>query len=144
MWQDEASHLTLDQTNLMGRRRRKRGEKEREKKRRETGEKSSNFSLRSTEIGGLVFLEPGTKDHLLDKATHECQKHKISSRIQVKSSGNQGFRVQEVSTGLPRSTSTLQEVGLLLLWLFSTLRVAWLCLAPRRMFGCILNHGKLP
>ena len=35
-----------------------------------------------------------------------------------------------MSTGLPRATSTLQEVGLLLLWLFSTLRVVWLCLAP--------------
>ena len=46
--------------------------------------------------------------------------------------------------GLSRATSMLQEVGLLLLWLFSTLRVVWLCLAPRGMFGCILNYGKLP
>ena len=62
----------------------------------------------------------------------------------MKSSRNQGFRVNEVSTGLPRATSTLQEVGLLLIWLFSTLRVVWLCLAPRGMFSCILNYGKLP
>ena len=46
--------------------------------------------------------------------------------------------------GLSRATSMLQEVGLLLLWLFSTLRVVWLCLAPRGMFGCILNYEKLP
>ena len=38
----------------------------------------------------------------------------------------------------------IQEVGLLLLGSFSTLRVVgWLsCL--RGVFGCILNHGKLP
>ena len=30
MWQDEASHLTLDQTNSVGRKRRMRGEKKRE------------------------------------------------------------------------------------------------------------------
>ena len=45
--------------------------------------------------------------------------------------------------GLPRATSKLQEVGPLLLWLFSILRAGWLCLAPRGMFGCILNYGKL-
>ena len=55
----------------------------------------------------------------------------------------QGFRVLEVSTGLPKATSILQEVGLLLLWLFSILRAVWLCLALRGMFGCILNYGKL-
>ena len=49
-----------------------------------------------------------------------------------------------MSTGLPRATSTLQEVGHLLLWLFSILRVVWLCFPPREMFGCILNYGKLP
>ena len=49
-----------------------------------------------------------------------------------------------MSTGLPRATSTLQEVDLFLLWLFSTLRDVWLCLAPRGMFGCILNYRKLP
>ena len=49
-----------------------------------------------------------------------------------------------MSTGLARATSTFQEVGLLLLWLFSTLKVVWLCLAPRGMFGYILNYGKPP
>ena len=49
-----------------------------------------------------------------------------------------------MSTGLSRATSSLQEVGLLLLWLFSTLRDVWLYLAPMGMFGCILNYGKLP
>ena len=68
MWQDEAPHLTLDQTNPVGRRRRKEGKKKRKRKeRRERGETSSNFSLRSTEIGGSVFVGPRTKDHLLDK-----------------------------------------------------------------------------
>ena len=46
--------------------------------------------------------------------------------------------------GFPRATSAIQEVGLLILWLFSTLRAVWLCLAPRGMFGCILNYRKLP
>ena len=46
--------------------------------------------------------------------------------------------------GLARVTFTLQEVGLLILWLFSILRAVWLCLAPRGMFGCILKYGKLP
>ena len=36
--------------------------------------------------------------------------------------------------GLPRATSMLQEVGILLLWLFSILRVMWLC-------GCVLPQG---
>ena len=44
---------------------------------------------------------------------------------------------------LLRETSTLQEVGLLLLWLISTLRAMSLCLAPREMFGCILNYGNV-
>ena len=42
------------------------GGKEKEGK-RERGERSSNFSLRSTEIDRLVFVGPRTKDHLLDK-----------------------------------------------------------------------------
>ena len=42
--------------------------KEREMKvKSERGERSSNFSLRSTEIGGSVFIGPRTKDHLFDK-----------------------------------------------------------------------------
>ena len=41
--------------------REKKGEK------RERGERSSNFSLRSTEIDGLVFVRPRSKDCLFDK-----------------------------------------------------------------------------
>ena len=37
------------------------------KEKRERTERSSNFSLRFTEIGGSVFVKPRTKDHLLDK-----------------------------------------------------------------------------
>ena len=67
MWQDEASYLTLDQTNSVGRKRRKRGKKKEKRDKRERGERSSNFSLQSMEIGGLVFVGPRTIDHLLDK-----------------------------------------------------------------------------
>ena len=67
MWQDEASHLTLDQTNSVGRRRRKKGKKKEKREKRERGERSSNLSLRSMEIGGSVFIGPRIKDHLLDK-----------------------------------------------------------------------------
>ena len=67
MWQDEAFHLTLDQTNSMRRRRRKVGKKKEKIEKRERGERNSNFSLRSTEIGGSIFVGPRTKDHLLDK-----------------------------------------------------------------------------
>ena len=58
----------------------------------------------------------------------------------MKSLGNQGFWVWEMPTGLPRATSTLQEVGHLLLWLFSTLRAVWLCLAPK---GDVWLHFEL-
>ena len=44
---------------------REKGREKREK--RERGERSSNFSPRSTKIGGSVFVGPRTKDHLLDK-----------------------------------------------------------------------------
>ena len=43
-----------------------RGEGEKKEK-RERRESSSNFSLRSMEIGGSVFIRPRTKDHLLNK-----------------------------------------------------------------------------
>ena len=36
------------------------------REKRERGERSSNFSLRYMEIGGLVFVKPRTKDHLLN------------------------------------------------------------------------------
>ena len=59
--------MTLDQTNLVGRRRIKRGKKKEKREKRGRGEKSSNFSLRSTDISGSVFIKLETKDHLLDK-----------------------------------------------------------------------------
>ena len=61
MWRDEASYLTLDQTNSVGR------EKERKREKSERRERSFNLSLRSMEIGGSVFIGPRTKDHLLNK-----------------------------------------------------------------------------
>ena len=67
MWQDEASHLNLDQKKSVGRRRRRRGKKKEKREKKERRERSSNFSPRSTEIGGSVFFEPRSKDHLLDK-----------------------------------------------------------------------------
>ena len=42
--------------------------------------------------------------------------------------------------GLPRATSTLEKVGLLLLWLFSILRDVWLCFALR---GDVWLHFEL-
>ena len=88
MWQDEDIPLDFGPNKFGGE------EKKKEKReKRERGERSSNFSLRSTEIGWSVFVGPRTKDHLLDKGYVWVLKHEISSRIQVKSSGNQGFRV---------------------------------------------------
>ena len=49
----------------MGRRKKKKKKEKGEM--RERGERSSNFSLRFTEIGGSVFVGPKTKDHLLNK-----------------------------------------------------------------------------
>ena len=61
MWRDEASYLTLGQTNSVGR------EKERKREKSERGERSFNLSLRSMEIGESVFIGPRAKDHLLNK-----------------------------------------------------------------------------
>ena len=70
------------------------GEKGREiREKREREERSSNFSLRYTEIGGSIFVGQRTKIIYLTKATLGYPKLKISPRIQVKSSGNQGFPV---------------------------------------------------
>ena len=38
-------------------------------KRRESGVRSSNFSLRSIELGYLVFVRPRTKVHLRDESS---------------------------------------------------------------------------
>ena len=42
------------------------------------------------------------------------------------------------------SFDKFREVGILLLWLFSTLRVVWWLSALRGMCGGILNQRKLP
>ena len=62
-WQDEDIPLDFGPNNSVDKE--IGGKKEEEKK--ERGERSSNFSLRSTKIGGSVFVGPRTKDHLLDK-----------------------------------------------------------------------------
>ena len=94
------------------------GREEKEKRGRNLGEKSSTFSLGFSEIGLAVPSRARRKVLPLVK----------------------GFKERPET----RSFDKLQELGLLLLWLFSTLRAVWLCFAPRGMFGCILNHGKLP
>ena len=86
MWQDEASHLTLDQTNSMGRRRRKRKER-REKEERKAP--TSLYDLRRSV--GRFSSGKELKIICSTKATRGYQKQEISPRIQVKSSGNQGF-----------------------------------------------------
>ena len=100
MWQDEASHLTLDQTNSMGKRKREGGgggggggEKEK-RKRREKEEREASTSLYDLRRSvGRFSSSQELKIICSTKASHGYQKHEISPRIQVKSSGNQGFRV---------------------------------------------------
>ena len=96
------------------------------------------------EIGGSIFIQPRTKDHLSEKGYAWVPKTRDFAEDSSEEFGKS--RVSSLGSvhGLPRATSTLQEVGLLLLWLFSTLRVLWMCLASRGMFGCILNYVKLP
>ena len=53
---------------------RKGKKKRREERKREREERSSNFSLRYTEIGGSVFVGLKTKDHLLNKGYAWVQK----------------------------------------------------------------------
>ena len=93
MWQDEASHLTLDQTNSMGKRKREGGEKEK-RKRREKEEREAPTSLYDLRRSvGRFSSSQELKIICFTKASHGYRKHEISPRIQVKSSGNQGFRV---------------------------------------------------
>ena len=81
MWQDEASHLTLNQKNSVGR------EKERE-------ERESPTSLYNLQRSMGRFLS-GQELKIIcsTKATCGYRKQEISPVIQVKSSGNQRFRV---------------------------------------------------
>ena len=59
------------------------------------------------------FVGLRTKVHLLNEGYEWVPKTRDITGIQERSSGNQRFRVYEVSTGLPRVSSTLQEVGIL-------------------------------
>ena len=56
------------------------------------GERSSNFSLQSMEIGRFSSGQE-LKIICSIKVMRGYRKHEILPRIQVKSSGNQGFRV---------------------------------------------------
>ena len=107
MWRDEDIPLDFRPNNSVGR------EKERKEKGREeeSRERGSTFSLDFSTIELSVSGEVGGKVLSLDKS---CK--------------------QRLET---ESFDKRREVGLLLLWLFSTLRAVWLCLAPREMFGCI-------
>ena len=75
MWQDEASHLTFDQTNSIGRRRRKRGGREKigEKEKRETP--TSLYDLRRSV--GRFSSGQELKIICSTKATRGYQKHEI-------------------------------------------------------------------
>ena len=64
-WQDEDIPLDFRPNNSLDKE--IGGKKKEKREKRESGERSSNFSLRSTEIGGSVFVGLRTKDHLLDK-----------------------------------------------------------------------------
>ena len=93
MWQDEASHLTLNQTNSVGRRRRK-GKKRKRKERREKEEREASTSLYDLRRSvGRFSSGQELKIICSTKATRGYRKHELSPRIQVKSSGNQGFQV---------------------------------------------------
>ena len=69
------------------------GEISARKKNIQSRERSSNFSLRSTELGCSVFVKPRTKVHLLDEDYAWVPKKEISLGIQVRSLGNKRFRV---------------------------------------------------
>ena len=122
-WQDEDIPLDFGPNNSGEK---EIGEKKRREERDEREASNSLYDLRRSV--GRFSSGQELKIICSTKATRRYRKHEISQRIQLKSSGNQGFRVYEVSTGLPRATSTLQEVGLLLLWLYPNLRFVWLCL----------------
>ena len=80
MWQDEASYLTLDETNSVGR------EKERKKERREKDERKSLTSLYDLRRSvGRFSSGQELKIICSMKATRGYRKHEISPMIQVKS-----------------------------------------------------------
>ena len=84
------------------------GEEGEKRKRREKEEREAPTSLYNLRrLVGQFSSSQELKIICSTKASCGYRKQEISSRIQVKSSGNQGFRVYELSTGLPRATSTL-------------------------------------
>ena len=85
--------MNLDQTNSVGRRRRMKGKRKRNE-RREKDERETPTSLYDLRRSvGWFSSDQELKIICLTKATRGYRKHKISPRIQVKSSGNRGFRV---------------------------------------------------
>ena len=79
-------------------------------RRRESREGSSNFSLRSTELGCSVFVEPRTKVHLRDE-TYAWVPENLGFHLRFKQRVREivGFR----SPRLPKASSSLQEVEVL-------------------------------
>ena len=82
---------------------------------REKGEEESfqNFSLRSTEFRRSEFVEPRTKVHLLDEGYTWILKTLDFTNDSSEELGKSKVSVLEVSTRLPRVSSTLQEVRIL-------------------------------
>ena len=83
---------------------------------RERERKKKKFKLLSSIYGVLSFGIRRTKNE--SSSTRRrllvgTENNGFHPRIQARSSGNQRFRVLEVSTGLPIVSSTLQEVGIL-------------------------------
>ena len=80
------------------------------KRGRESRERSSNFYLRSTELGHSVFVEPRTKVHLCDENYTWVPETKDFAEDSSKEFREiMGFG----SPGLPKALSSLQEVGIL-------------------------------
>ena len=91
MWQDEASHLTLEQTNSVGRRRRRGGKTKEKREKEEREAPTSLYNLQR--LMGRSSSGQELKNICLTMDMRGYQKHEILPRIQVKSSGNQGFWV---------------------------------------------------
>ena len=86
---------------------RKKNERERKKK-----QKGFRLSLQSTEIGWLDLVGPRVKAHLLSEGYAWAPKSRSFDVVpDFRFSRRRKFRVKEVSTGLPRDSSTPQEVG---------------------------------
>ena len=102
--------------------------------RRESREISSNFSLRSTELGCSVFVGLRTKVHLYDESYAWVPEQRILPKIHTKSSGDRGFRVSKTSESFvfaPRGMDS-SYFGL-----FYILGAVWLSFNALR--GCLAN-----